>query len=147
MKHACSWNIQIYCPSVEMSSLGLRPRDDMSASGQHIKCSTCNRASFVYCGSRRLFTIGAYGQNENQRDWQLMVPYAMATCHSLRRCYIWSSSPGGNTSRQQCCAALLLAICVKSAIKSQPTSLAMMKSHICCYVFSLVHRRCSVYIT
>jgi len=36
MKHACSWNIQICCPSVEMSSLGLRPRDDMSTSGQHI---------------------------------------------------------------------------------------------------------------
>jgi len=36
MKHACSWNIQICCPSVEMSSLGLRPRDDMSTSRQHI---------------------------------------------------------------------------------------------------------------
>ena len=36
MKHACSWNIQICCPSVEMPSLGLRPRDDMSTSGQHI---------------------------------------------------------------------------------------------------------------
>jgi len=36
MKHACSWNFQICCPSVEMSSLGLRPCDDMSTSGQHI---------------------------------------------------------------------------------------------------------------
>jgi len=36
MKHACSWNIQTCCPSVEMSSLGLHPRDDMSTSGQHI---------------------------------------------------------------------------------------------------------------
>ena len=36
MKHGCSWNVQICCPLVEMSPLGLRPRDDMSTSGQHI---------------------------------------------------------------------------------------------------------------
>jgi len=36
MKHRCSWNIQICCPSVEMSPLRLRPRVDMSTSGQHI---------------------------------------------------------------------------------------------------------------
>jgi len=46
MKHGCWWNIQICCPSVEMSSLGLRPRDDMLTSGQHIMfhlqpCITC----------------------------------------------------------------------------------------------------------
>jgi len=36
MKHGCSWNIQICCPSDEMSPLGLHPRVDMSTSGQHI---------------------------------------------------------------------------------------------------------------
>ena len=36
MMHGCKWNIQICCPEVEMSSLGLRHCDDMSTSGQHI---------------------------------------------------------------------------------------------------------------
>jgi len=35
MKHGCSCNIEICCRSVEMSPLGLRPRVDVSTSGQH----------------------------------------------------------------------------------------------------------------
>jgi len=36
MMHGCKWNIQICCPEVDMSALGLSPSDDMSTEGQHI---------------------------------------------------------------------------------------------------------------
>jgi len=64
MKHGCSWNIQICCPSVEMSSLGLHPRVDMSTSRQHIwmlhlqPCIICVILYFQFCGWRHFHITG-----------------------------------------------------------------------------------------